>query len=176
MRIEIKENGGKAFCRETVNIVSQYRALLKKPARRLHDNFKELWGCMIGCAVLIVPLGALCAAKGANTVRVAAIILLAADVLICAAILVNMNRMLRTLLDDRRTTVLTVDEHGVELDKDGAQTVRVGWENIVFARVFAQTVGLFTKESCGMAIIVSRSYEGELMEGLKQYGGSVPIR
>lgn len=175
MRIEINEPGSEAFYRETVNAVSQYRALLKKPTRKLKDYFKTMRVNAAVCLALLALLAALTALDGADTLRLAAIVLLAVELLLCGAYLFSLNKLFKALLNDRRPSVLTLDGEGVELDKAGAQRVRASWENIAFVRVFRESVCFFTKDSSGFVLSVARRYEREVLAYLREQRSDVTL-
>ena len=54
MNIEVKEKGSREFYKEVVNVISQYRRLLKKPEAKLNDNFKSYVIMMAAMAILFV--------------------------------------------------------------------------------------------------------------------------
>lgn len=167
MQIEIREPGSEAFYRETTNVLCQYRALRAKPDGKLHDKFRELRNMLIAFAVALLALVALVVSSGWTTWRVVAAVLLAVDALFFAFYLRGLYKTLNALKDDRRTSVLTLDDAGVELNKENAQVVRASWENIAFARVFQESVCFFLKDGTGFVLSVSRKYEGELLPYLR---------
>ncbi len=175
MRIEIREPGSEAFYRETVNAACQYRALLKKPTRRLKDMFQSLRGNIILCGALLILMSALTALDGWDALRSAALVLLAVDVAFSALYLRNLRQMLRTLMNDRRSSVLTLDDEGVELDKEGAQRIRAAWDNVAFARVFRESICFVTKDGGGFVLSVSRRYEKELLAYLRDQRSGLTI-
>ena len=168
MRIEINEPGSEAFYRETVSVACQYRFLLKKPTRKLKDLFRAMRGNLILCAILLALMAALTLLDGADAARIAALVLLAVDMVLCGAYLVGLNKMLKSAMDNKRKSVLTLDDEGVELDKEGAQRVRASWDNVAFVRVFREGLCFFTKDGSGFVIAVSRRYERELLSYLKE--------
>jgi hypothetical protein len=175
MRIEIREKGSEAFYRETVNVVSQYRALLAKPERKLRDNFRILLVDTVVCAVLLALLAAMAAAWGADGLTYAAVAVMAITGIFCVVFLVNMKRMLRNMMESGGRSVVTLDESGVELEKEGAQTVRLAWNGVAFVRVFRESVCFFARDGMGFVISVDRRYERELLDWLAAAGTGVRL-
>lgn len=167
MQIEIREPGSEAFYRETTNVLCQYRALRAKPDGKLHDKFREMRNILILCAAALAILVALVVTDGWTTWRIVAAVLLAVDGVFYAYYLRGLHKTFKTLMDDHRTSVLTLDDAGVELNKENAQVVRASWENIAFARVFKESVCFFVKDGTGFVLSVSRQYEGELLPYLR---------
>lgn len=168
MQIEIREPGSEAFYRETANVLCQYRALCAKPDGKLHDKFREMRLIIILCAVALVILAALVVTDGWTTWRIVAAVLLAVDGVFYVFYLSGLQKTFQTLMDDHRPSVLTLDDAGVELNKENAQVVRASWENIAFARVFQESVCFFVKGGTGFVLSVSRQYEGELLPYLRE--------
>ena len=79
MTIEIREKGSKDFYEETVNVISQYRGLIKKPEMKLRDRFKTLKIYIILCAALVVMLALMGIFWGMDTLTLVGIVFLAKD-------------------------------------------------------------------------------------------------
>ena len=75
--------------------------------------------------------------------------------------------MVKRLLADERTSVLTLDESGVELTKDGGNTVRLAWDNVAFVRSFDESVCFLAKDTAGFVIGVNGSHRQEILDYLK---------
>ena len=163
MTIEIKDKGSESFYRETVNVISQYRALSKKPEGKLKDNFKLLRSYIVICTIMLVILAAMAIAWGADSMMVAGMALLAVAAVFSAMYLKSLKSLLKTLMGAPSDSVLTLDEKGVELDKHSSQTVRLAWDNVLFARVFQESVCFLAKDSTGFVISVDRKYESEIL-------------
>ena len=175
MRLEIKEKGSKAFYQEAVNAASQYRFLLKKPQRKLADNFKLYQRYMILCAVLAALLLVMNIAWGWDALGIAAIVLLLFAVFFSGTMWKNLNKMLQNMMEDDRMSILTMDENGVELDKSGSQTVRMAWGSLAFVRVFDESICFFSKDGLGFVISVDRRYENEVLGYLKNEQPGVTV-
>lgn len=167
MKIEIREKGSEAFYRETVNVLSQYRALLKQPGRPLRDNFKLLRNYTAACAVLAAAICAISIAWGADSITISMLMLLLAAAVFCALYLRNLNRLLRDMMNDSHTSLLTLDEQGVELAKEGSKTVRMAWDGVAFVRVFDESVAFLAQDGTGFIIFIDRRYEGEITQWLR---------
>ena len=169
MQIEIKERGSKAFYTETINVVSQYRALLKKPDRKLKDNFKIFRLYIIICSAMLVIDALMWYFWGTDPAWLAVLVMLVICIVMCAAFLVNMSKMRNAMMTDGRSSVLTIDEAGVELNKGGSQIVRLAWDDIAFARVFTESLAFIAKDRSGLVISVDRRYLDEVMDYLDEH-------
>ena len=83
MTIEIREKGSKDFYEETVNVISQYRGLIKKPEMKLRDRFKTLKIYIILCAALVVMLALMGIFWGMDTLTLVGIVFLAIVATFC---------------------------------------------------------------------------------------------
>ena len=175
MRLEIKEKGSKDFYQEAVNAASQYRFFLKKPERKLSDNFKAYKRYIILCTVLAALLAVMNIAWGWDTLGIVAIVLMLAAIAFSFAGYSNLNKTLAAMMNDSRTSILTMDENGVELDKEGSQTVRMSWDNLAFVRVFDHSICFFTKDGMGFVVSVDRRYESEVLGYLKSERPEVTV-
>lgn len=175
MIIEIKEKGGEAFYRELVNVLGQYRALIKKPDMKLADNFKVYRNYLIVSAVFIVLLGIFGITGGFDYLMVIAMSLLALESVFMALILRNYTKYVNDSLKDKRTGVLTLDDKGVELKKEEALTYRSSWEEIAFVRRFKESVCFIPKEKNMMVIAVIPKYQEEIFNYLKENKPEVKV-
>lgn len=167
MKIEIKEKGSEAFYRETVNVMSQYRALIKNPEGKLRDNFKLLRSYLVICGILLAILAVMAAVWRADGTMIAAMVLLAAAAVLSAMYLANLQKLLKALMEASPGSTLLLDGEGVELDKPGSQVVRLAWDNVLFVRVFQESVCFAAKNSTGFIISVDRRYESEVVGWLE---------
>jgi|GEM_PF-1022365 len=167
MTIEINEKGSPEFYKETVNVVTQYRYLIKKPRRRLRDYFRQLLYAGLLCCALLALLAVLTAAAGPDALANAAMGVMVFCAVLCFAFLFNMKKLLRRMLADERPSVLTLDENGVELRKGSSQTVRIGWSNVAFVRVFKESVCFFSSDPSGFVISVTRRYDERIASFLR---------
>ena len=167
MRLEIKEKGNDAFYREAINVATQYRRLLQNPERKLIDYFKAYKIYTILCAVLAVLIAAMNIAWGWDTLGIVALVALVIVAIFSAAFWKRLNGLQKNMMDDLRTSVFTMDESGVELNKGDSQTVRMSWDNLAFVRIFDESISFFTKDGMGFIITVDRRYGKEILEYLQ---------
>lgn len=118
MKIEIKEKGSKEFFQEVTNAAVQYRHFLKNPQRKLQDYFKTYKLYTILCAVLAALILIMNFAWGWDTLGIVAVVILVIAAVFSAAFCSNLNKVLANMMNDARSSVLTLDEQGVELDKE----------------------------------------------------------
>ena len=175
MRLEIKEKGSEAFYREVVNVAAQYRRFLQKPERKLTDFFKAYKIYTILCAVLAVLIAAMNIAWGWDTLGTAALVALVIVAIFSGALWMNLNKTMKNMRNDPRTSVFTMDEKGVELNKGDSQTVRIGWDNLAFVRIFDESISFFTKDGLGFIISTDRRYGKEILEYLQAERPDVKI-
>ncbi len=175
MQIEIKEKGSAAFYQETVNVLSQYRALIKKPERKLKDRFKTFRSQLILSIVLLVLLALMAIFWGGDGLMWGVMILLAFNIFLCSAYLLSMNKMRKSFMQDERSSLLTLDEEGVELNKEGAQVLRMSWQNLAFVRVFREALCFVGREPSAFVISVERRHEDAILAYLKEKAIDVPL-
>ena len=175
MVIDIKEKGTREFYEELVNITSQYRSLIKKPDMKLRNQFRLLKLYIIICAVFLAALVLMGAFWGVDTMMIVGIVLMVIVIAFCWAFLKNMNLMVNRYLADQSTSILTLDENGVELDKGGSGTVRLAWENVAFVRAFDESVVFLAKDVMGFVIGINRGHKQEILGYLKDSGTSVTV-
>lgn len=175
MKIEITKQGSKAFYREVVNISAQYRYILKKHHRKLRDYFKQFRILLILGAVFFVILLLMAVFWGVDPFDYAALAILGTAVILCAAYLFMLNRMLTSMLTDPRASVLSLDDCGVELNKGGSQIVKLGWENIAVVCVYQESLTFVSGDRTGLVISVTRQYADEILAWLSANQPSVEV-
>ena len=167
MTIEIKEKGTRAFYKEVVNVVTQYRQLLYKPEDKLKDNFKKNV-FMIAAMALIFVMFLYGGIKGSfSTMMILAMAFAAMAAVATALVLSRMNKMVDGYLADDRPTLVTIDENGIELEKTGSQAVRLAWDNVAFVRVFPESTSFFSKDLSGIVLSVINDHKKELLDYIK---------
>ena len=175
MEIRINEKGSEAFYDESVNVMLQYRKLLKNPEKKLQDVQKQLKVYVIVCAVFELLLLGTGFAWGFDTLTIVAGALLSFVILLSLTYLSTVTKAKKAMLSDTRTSVVTVDEQGVELNKQDSQVVRIGWDNVAFIRTFRESVVVFSKDQTGILISVDRKYEEPFMQAVREYGPTVRL-
>ncbi len=167
LKIEIKEKGSEAFYTEAVNVASQYRRILKNHSCKIKDYFKQFTVLAVIAAIFLVVLVAMMIAWGVQALDIAGVVLLAFALAMCIVYLNSLNKFRRGMLTDQRTSLLTLDENGLELRKDDSQVVRIGWKNIAVVRILAQSMNFVSADQTGIVISVDKRYEGQVGEWLR---------
>ena len=168
MTIEITEKGSGAFYKEIVNVLAQYRLILKNHNHKLKDYFKQLKVLIAAGTIMLVLLGAMMIFWGAKSLDIVAEICLAIAVIMSAAYLMNLNKVLKSLLDDVRTSVLTIDEDGVELRKEDSQTVKLAWNNIAVVKKYKESLNFVSANQSGFIISVDKRYSGDIENWIRE--------
>ena len=175
MTIEVKEKGSRQSYKEVVNILTQYRQLLYRPEDKLRDNFTRY----ILLTIAMVLICAMSIYGGINSSFNAMKILTAVFAGVAAAatavILVRMNKTVDDYLADDRPSVVTLDENGVEIEKTGAQAVRLAWDNVAFVRTFVESTSFFSKDLSGIVLSVDNNYRKEIMDYIKSNNIDVKV-
>ncbi len=175
MRIEIKGGRTRAFCQQAVNVFHQYPNLMKHPQGKLKNYFRSLQRYVTICTALLVILGAMCIFWGPDALTITAMVLMALLIVLSSAFLFRLNQLCRQMMEDHRRTVLTLDEEGVELEKEGAQRVRLAWSAIAFVRVFSEALCFIPGDSTGLVMAVSRDYQEEILAYLREHNPDLPV-
>lgn len=175
MKIEISEKGSKAFYREVVNITTQYRRILKNHQHKLKDNFKQLQVLLILGAAFLALLILMAVFWGVKPFDYAIMAALGIEVVMCAGILYVQNKMLKSMLADDRTSVLTLDDSGVELNKGGSQIVKLGWDNIAVVRVYQESLSFVSGDRTGIVISITKQYADKVLTWLRENQPSIEV-
>jgi len=168
MRISINEKGSEAFYREVVNAAVQYRALMKQPDRKLKDYFKGLKVYGAICGVLFVLCALMGIFWGFDALIIAALVISFLALFASVRYYMSMKKMLDAYLADERTSVLVLDEAGIELDKEDGQVLRMAWGNVAFVRTFEESVCFISDQPIGFMISCLRKYQPEIYAYLKE--------
>ena len=175
MTIEIKEKGSRQFYKEFVNVLTQYRQLLYRPQDKLKDNFKR-YAFLTIAMVLICAMSLYGGITGSFTVtKILTAVFAGVAAAATAVILVRMNKTVDDYLADDRPSVVTLDENGVEIEKTGAQAVRLAWDNVAFVRTFVESTSFFSKDLSGIVLSVDNNYRKEIMDYIKSNNIDVKV-
>ena len=175
MRIEIKEKGTPEFYKEVVDVSAQYLRLIKKPESKLKDTFKMLKGYIVLCAVFLALVLITGFAWGLDALTLVVAVVLLAALAVSILQLHRMNKMVKSLMDDPHTSVFTLDEDGIELDKEQAELIRVSWSNVAFARIFSESICFFAKGGRGLVLAVNKGRVQEILEYIREHQVDVRI-
>lgn len=175
MTIEVKEKGSRQFYKEVVNILTQYRQLLYRPEDKLRDNFTRY-------ILLTIAMALICAMSiygginsSFNAMKILTAVFAGVAAAATAVILVRMNKTVDDYLADDRPSVVTLDENGVEIEKTGAQAVRLAWDNVAFVRTFVESTSFFSKDLSGIVLSVDNNYRKEIMDYIKSNNIDVKV-
>ena len=70
-------------------------------------------------------------------------------------------------LNDGRASTVTLDENGVELNKDGSEIMRVGWNEVALVRSFKESTCFIAKNVTGLVIAVTNTYKDDIIKYLE---------
>ena len=175
MIIEVKERGSKEYCKEVVNTMSQYKKLITRPDAELKDHFKSypIWtGIMASLFTIWLFHGIF---NGFNVWIGVVLVITGLAFILLIANQINMNKMVNAYLNDDRTSTVTLDEKGVELNKGGSQVIRVGWNDVTVVRSFKESVCFLAKNVTGFVIAVTNRYNDDIMKYLEDNHVDVKI-
>ena len=175
MVLKIDHKGSEAFYTEVVNVVAQFRGLLKKPERKVENLFKTYTLLAVACVVMFVLLGAMAVFWGADSMTNVLMVLMAVLFVMLMVFLSTLKKLRKSMMEDNRTSVVTIDETGVELNKEDSQVVKLAWDNVAFMRVFDESIGFFSKDVSGLVIAVERAWENEIVPYLREIAPDLKI-
>ena len=175
MTIEVNEKGSKAFYKEVVNVLSQYAMFLSKPEADLPNAFgSNLRQALLMTAMFIIML-LIGLRNRFSTVIIICLVASGLAAILTLVYLQRMNRQVNNFLADDRKSVVTLDESGVELDKEGSQIVRLGWDNVALVRAFKESVCFFANDTSGVVIAVNGKYKQVIFDYLKNADINVKV-
>ena len=175
MRIESKEKGSKNFYRECVNVLVQYRSLLKKPDAKLKDYFRLMRNYLILLGVFLVVIVVMNVMWGFDSLGFVAIAVLAVVMLLTGVYLRNMNKILRDMQANYCPSVLTLDEKGVFLARENGENVSMLWENIAFIRGFRESVGFLVGNATGISLFSNIEHKETIYAYVREHGIDVTV-
>lgn len=175
MRIEVNEHGSDAFYKEVANVSMQYKRITKKPTRKLSDIYKmvKVYIVILGLAGLFELLVSVM--YGFDGVGTALLIIVAFLMLIYILHYRRIKKYLNTIISDKRQSILTLDEQYIEVAKGADQAIRLGWDNVAFARVFEESICFFSKEAPAIVISVDRPNMDAVVDYIKSKNIGVMI-
>ncbi len=167
MTIEIKEKGTKEFYKEVVNVISQYRQLIKKPEAKLNDNFRSYAFLMIAFVIMFAANLFEAIQGDLGVLNIAAITASFMALIVLLIYRRNMKKMVDAYLNDDRPSTVTLDENGIELNKGGSHVTRLGWEDVALVRSFKESTCFIAKNVSGLVIAVTNLYKDDIMKYLE---------
>jgi len=175
MKIEITERGNEAFYREVVNITAQYRCIVRNHHYRLRDYFRQFRVLLILGTAILVILILMAIFWGAEPLQYAVIGALGIEVVMCAGYLYALNKLLRTMMADSGTTLISLDDTGVEFNKVGSQIIKLAWDNIAVVRVFQESLTFVSADRKGLVISIAKQYAEEIPAWLRDHQPTVEV-
>ena len=175
MIIEVNEKGTKEFYKEVVNVISQYRQLIKKPEAKLNDNFRSYAFLMIAFVIMFVANLFEAIQGDLGVLNIAAITASFMALIVLLIYRRNMKKMVDAYLNDDRPSTVTLDENGIELNKGGSQVTRLGWEDVALVRSFKESTCFVAKSVTGLVIAVTNLYKDDIMKYLEDNNVDVKI-
>lgn len=174
MRIEIDRKGSTEFYREVANVSMQYGRLRKKPARKLKDLYKEMRVYLIIAAVAGAFELAVQLLLGFDALGMALLGILVFIMIFSARYYASMKKYLKSMLDDSRSSTISLESEYIQIEKGSDQAIRLGWDNVDFARVFDESICFLSKETPAIIIAVDRPYISTVLEYIR--GNNVDIK
>jgi hypothetical protein len=175
MQILIDHTGSDAFYTDAVNMLAQYRSLLKRPGRKVENMLQTYKLLGIAAAVMFAIMAAMTIAWGSDTLIKVLMALLAVLLVFDIAYYLALKKLKKRMMEDKRTSILTLDENGVELNKEDSQVVRIGWDNLAFVRVYGECIGFVSKDVSGLILFVERRYEDQVIPYVRENAPGVEI-
>ena len=175
MVLKIDHKGSEAFYTEAVNVVAQFRGLLKKPERKVENLFKTYQLLAIACAVMFVLLGAMAVFWGADSMTNVLMVLMAVLFVMLMVYLSTLKKLRRRMMEDDRTSIVTIDETGVELNKEDSQIVKLAWDNVAFVRNFGESISFLSKDVSGLVISIESKWKDEVFPYLHEIAPGLKI-
>ena len=168
MTIEINEKGSEAFYKDTVNAAAQYRYLLKNKNYKLKDYFVQFRTLVIASLAVLAVNVVLMILWGAETYQIAVSAALLIAALMSVAYLLSLNKTYKTMMADPHTSVLTLDDDGVELKVRDTQTVRIAKKNVAVIRTFSESLCFIPAAGAGVIISVNKKYADEILGWVRE--------
>lgn len=97
-----------------------------------------------------------------DALRITALAVVACTALVVLLYDRVMMKQVRGFLEDDRSSVVTLDEMGIEINKGDSQIVRLAWENIAFVRTFRESVCFFSGDNSRIVLAVTKALESEI--------------
>ena len=79
------------------------------------------------------------------------------------------------MMENQRSSVLTLDESGVELAVADTQTVKIAWKSIAVVRVLRESLCFVPQAGAGVIIAVDRRHEPELLAWIRENRPEIEI-
>ena len=167
MQITINEKKSDQFANEIVNVFYQNRGLVKNPEAKLKNSLGELKTYIAIGAVLFLLMGGMAILWGAEALTIIAMVLMVLIIAISLRLYFRLSGMAKVITSDPRSSVLTVDETGLTLARDGSEGQTLPWENVAFVRCFAESVCALPNDQKGYILAVPIAHKDEVLAAVK---------
>ena len=148
---------------------------MKKPTAKFMTSFRSFLMQLLGMGILFASMTLVGKSDGFSPVTVCGMTASAMGVFVIAVSYYAMKRRVNMFLEDDRTSTVTLDEKGVEINKEDAQIIRISWDNVAFVRSFKESTSFFAKDASGIVISVTNKYKDQIMEYLNNNDVEVQI-
>ncbi|MBO4327355.1 MAG: hypothetical protein J5950_08790 [Clostridia bacterium] len=175
MKIEITEKGSDAFYRDLINIMLAASFIQKNHNYKIRDQFKNYKSLLIIDLVLLSFMILLGILFGFKTFLIICLIVLGLSTLLNVYMLYSIRRKIQTLSSEFRPEILTLDESGIELAKEGKEVMRNSWDNVAVVRISTECIAFIPASRAGIIFFVGRQYETEITAWLRESQPSLEI-
>ena len=164
MQIEVDERGNEKLIKEFINIICQYRRLVKNPFAHVR-NFWNTYYIYSALTVLLCGSFIKNIVKGNGDV----LTMILTGALLFALVtwiirIVNLHKMVKKVKGDTRKSKIVLDETGVGIEKEGS-VLKVSWEKIKALREF-DGIACFIANDVGEGIV---SFSKKYLQQIEQY-------
>ena len=173
MIIEIREKGTKAFYDEIVCVASKYRRYVKNPDAGFSNTFmiNIIMMVLVACIFLLeLYIGI---TNGFDWITITAGVVCVVTLYFWGLYHRKLKKVVKLYEADNRLSTLILDENGVELNKEGAQVLRISWENVAVLKVFKESTFFFSKDEPAIVIAINNVYKDQVLGYVKE--NNIPI-
>ena len=174
MKIEINEKGSDQYYNEIVNILSQGRRLIKRPGCRLGNQIRSFRVLLIIAVVLLLVRVAMMIAWRTD-ISDTVIVIPVFVIVFCISWIYHLNNLRKTLIADSQPTIITLDETGIEHNRNDARVVRIPWDKIIAVRIFDNCICFIPTEITGIFIMIDIKYSDQIAGWLKDYQPDIDV-
>ena len=113
---------------------------------------------------------------GVNSFDIAGVFILAASIMLSGAYLFSLNKVLKPMMNDGRTSVLTLDDKGVEIRKGDTQTLRIGWPDVAVVKQYRESLNFVSADQTGFVISADKRYADQILAWIRENQPGVDLR
>lgn len=169
MELELRSAGGrtKALCTEMVNILSQMRRLMKKPAGRLSNTFRIYGILTAASAVLLVLSAVLLVLDWSDRATILCAVFMLFLTVFCAFTRYRLGKLRSAFLADQQGSVLRLDADGMEVRRDDGRVTRAAWSSLTALRIFKESACFLPKSETQAAFLISKEFLPQVLDYVK---------